>query len=715
MKVIHDQRAGRTRGFGAARPKKIPKFNLVTYGYMSDHSAVPLQPIDAILVGAGKMARHHAEALDRCPEARLAAIVDPDSEALGALGERFPRAKRYSTLDEALESTPAENRSVHICTPPATHPAQAQTAIGAGAHVYVEKPFALSEAEARTVLDAAAEQGVHVCSGHQLLFEPPARRIRELVPALGLIAHVESYFAFRPVRRDSSGRRAMAADQQLFDVLPHPTYLLLDALEAASPNDPLEVVGVTVGTEGTVHALLRRGKVTGVLVVTLSGRPVESYLRVVGTQGTAQGDFIRGTTQLQPGPGTSGLSKLAAPYRASGQLAVKTSVALARRAANRQKSYPGLVELFSAFYAAIHKGGEPALPPEHILDTVGVCEAIQNAVEGSRSTTVRGERERQSDQAAVLITGGTGLLGRAVVRELAGASAHPVSLSRREPPPWDRRDGIEYRIGDLSGEITPSLLDGIDTIIHCAAETSGGWEDHQANSIDATEKLIRAAASAGVKQFVQVSSIAVLAAPENGKPLDERSPLEPDSRKLGPYGWGKAESEKRAAELGRKLGIDVKIVRPGPIVDFERYDPPGRLGRRLGPLFVAVGSPDEVVPLVDLRFAAEALAWIATNFEEAPDVLNLLSPDLPTRGELTRRLEKSSAGVKAAWLPRMVLNPLSWSATGAQRLLKPKRQPTDIAKAFSSPAYDTGLVNELVRRMESRKSAEPEKGGRTAA
>jgi len=661
--------------------------------------------IDVILVGAGKMAHHHAQALSRCAEVRLSAIVDPNAEALQEFGDRFQAAERFPALDLALESLPGGHRAVHICTPPATHPELAQTAIRNGAHVYVEKPFAFSTDEARAVLDAAAQNGVHVCAGHQLLFEPPARRIRELFPSLGNVAHVESYFSFRPIRRDSSGRRAMAADQQLFDVLPHPTYLLLDALEAAAPAGALEVVGATVGSEGTVHALLRRGQVTGVLVVTLSGRPVESYLRVVGTQGTSHGDFIRGTTQLQPGPGTSGLSKLAAPYRASGQLAVGTSVALARRAANRQRSYPGLVELFSAFYEAIQSGGKPALPPGHILDTVTVCEAIQHAVEGSRPAVIQTHEEKQVDRRNVLVTGGTGLLGQAVVRELVKAYAHPVSLSRREPAPWDRQDGVEYRVGDLAEEITPDMLDGIDTVIHCAAETSGGWDDHQANSVDATEKLIRAAASAGVKRFVQVSSIAVLAAPENGKPLDEQSPLEPDPRNLGPYGWGKAKSESLARELGDEFEIDVKVVRPGPIVDFDRFDPPGRLGRRLGPLFVAVGSPDEVVPLVDLRFASKVLAWMAANFNDAPDVLNLLSPELPTRRELVERLKRSSAGVRSAWIPNAVLNPLSWTATGAQRVLKPKRQPMNLAKAFSSPAYDTGLAQGLARRFEEKSHA----------
>ena len=146
----------------------------------------------------------------------------------------------------------------------------------------------------------------------------PHRRLQEeLLPALGTISHIESYFSFRPVRRTPDGRVPLRPDLQLLDILPHPVYLLLSVLERAG-SGPIELAATQVGAGGTVHALLRQGATTGVLTVTLEGRPVESYLRVVGSNGSICADFVRGTVQRHIGPGTSGhrQGKLA-PYRSS--------------------------------------------------------------------------------------------------------------------------------------------------------------------------------------------------------------------------------------------------------------------------------------------------------------------------------------------------------------------------------------------------------------
>ena len=111
-------------------------------------------------------------------------------------------------------------------------------------------------------------------------------------------ANIESYFSFRPVRRTPDGRLPLRPDLQLLDILPHPVYLLLSVLERAG-SGPVELTATEIGAGGTIHALLRRGATTGVLTVTLEGRPVESYLRVVGSNGSAFSDFVRGTVQRQ--------------------------------------------------------------------------------------------------------------------------------------------------------------------------------------------------------------------------------------------------------------------------------------------------------------------------------------------------------------------------------------------------------------------------------
>jgi nucleoside-diphosphate-sugar epimerase len=119
---------------------------------------------------------------------------------------------------------------------------------------------------------------------------------------------------------------------------------------------------------------------------------------------------------------------------------------------------------------------------------------------------------------------------------------------------------------------------GRDIVIHAAAETAGGWEEHQRNSLDATEQMIRGSALAGVRRFLQVSSLAVLAK-GTGAPIGDDHPLEPDRKGSGLYVWGKLESERLAVELGRDLGLDVKVVRLGALVNYADFDPPGAAGK----------------------------------------------------------------------------------------------------------------------------------------
>jgi len=232
-------------------------------------------------------------------------------------------------------------------------------------------------------------------------------------------------------------------------------------------------------------------------------------------------------------------------------------------------------------------------------------------------------------------------------------------------------------------------MEDVDVVIHCAAETAGGKAAHERNSIGATERLVRAAAKAGVRTLVHVSSLAVLASSPARKTLDESSALEVASDRCGPYVWGKLESERIAVALGAELGLDVKIVRPGAIIDDDRFEPPGRLGKRLGNVFVAVGPRRSRIGTVDVDFAGRAIAWMATHVADAPAVINLLTPDLPTRRELIARLRRANPDISVVWLPRALVQMLSWLAMPLQRVLRPGSPPINIARAFSSQTYDT--------------------------
>jgi uncharacterized protein YbjT (DUF2867 family) len=99
--------------------------------------------------------------------------------------------------------------------------------------------------------------------------------------------------------------------------------------------------------------------------------------------------------------------------------------------------------------------------------------------------------------ASILLTGGTGTLGRLVVPRLRDAGCPVRVLSRHAHEP---ADGVEYVTGDLTtGEGVDAAVVGTGTVVHCAGTSSG--DDEKART------LVRAATAAGVEHLVYISVV----------------------------------------------------------------------------------------------------------------------------------------------------------------------------------------------------------------
>jgi predicted dehydrogenase len=113
-------------------------------------------------------------------------------ESAEAFASDFDIPTAYGSYDELVAAPDVD--AVYVATPHPWHARNALLAIEAGKHVLVEKPFTLTEAEARTVADAARERGVLVLEAMWTRYLPHMVRIREIV-ASGTLGDVRTLIA----------------------------------------------------------------------------------------------------------------------------------------------------------------------------------------------------------------------------------------------------------------------------------------------------------------------------------------------------------------------------------------------------------------------------------------------------------------------------------------------------------------------------------------
>lgn len=130
------------------------------------------------LVGCGRIAATHLQALKSIDEAEIVAVADqnPDAAAAFAASGGCPS---YVDYREMIDKTAPE--VVCICTPPVTHPEIAIHAMEQGAHVLCEKPFAIHTVCAARMVDAAERTGRYLTMASKFRFVEDIGKALQLV------------------------------------------------------------------------------------------------------------------------------------------------------------------------------------------------------------------------------------------------------------------------------------------------------------------------------------------------------------------------------------------------------------------------------------------------------------------------------------------------------------------------------------------------------
>jgi len=162
----------------------------------------------------------------------------------------------------------------------------------------------------------------------------------------------------------------------------------------------------------------------------------------------------------------------------------------------------------------------------------------------------------------ILVTGGGGFLGGAIVRRLL-ARGDAVRVLARSDYPEIRDAGATLIRGDLaSHDDVRQACEGCEAVIHVAARV-GGWGSHDAfyeTNVVGTDNLLAACAEHGIGRLVYTSTPSVVHQGHDLRGVDESVPYA--RRFLAHYPATKAIAERRVLEANGRSGLSTIALRP---------------------------------------------------------------------------------------------------------------------------------------------------------
>ena len=349
---------------------------------MSDHP--PPARLNIGLVGCGQFADAHLQQLQRIPGARVVALCDRHRDLAAQAGARFGVDALFESLDDMLAG--AKPDVVHVTTPAHTHFSVAAQCLLAGCHVYVEKPFTLTGAEARELVEMAGERALKLCVGHDQLFDPAWLALKDAVAAgaIGPVCHVESVLGY-PITGQfgaqvtgDRGHWVRRLPGGLFhNTISHPLYRITEFLADDEPRVTASWFILPERDFPTELQVYLRGRtVTGSLTFASTIAP-QRIARVYGPRGGLEVDLdARVLRRIGPADAPGAFAKLLTPWRHWFEAGrnLRRNVAAFLRADLHY--FAGLRTLCEQFYDSIQTGAEPPIPAREIVRTTDIMDRI---------------------------------------------------------------------------------------------------------------------------------------------------------------------------------------------------------------------------------------------------------------------------------------------------------------------------------------------------
>jgi nucleoside-diphosphate-sugar epimerase len=267
----------------------------------------------------------------------------------------------------------------------------------------------------------------------------------------------------------------------------------------------------------------------------------------------------------------------------------------------------------------------------------------------------------------IFLTGGTGFLGKHVVRQLL-ADGHTVRCLVRPSSDVESLnasvpDTDRVRLHLVPGQIqrlTADMLAGCNAVCHVAAAMKGATAALFVDNVVGLRKLLKVTQAAGTQRVVFVSSLAVYdtSGLKTNAVLDESCPLEPQPQLRDPYTYSKLAGELVAWEAHQAGRCPLVVIRPGVIYGPGRDPLSSRVGLNFGSVLIKMGGSQNL-PYVRVEACAAGVALAVTTPGIEGEAFNLLDGELTTARAFLRQYRRSRRGLRVIPIPGWAIQPLS--------------------------------------------------------
>jgi len=527
------------------------------------------------LIGVGEAAQAHADAIKSLKNIRLEGIIDPDLERARTFAWRNGLAAAASLRDMLAVQT---LDAVHILASAGARLELMGEALSSGLSILAESPLAqdFRGAEALVRATAATAPGT-LAANHHFLFHPAFARLAEFAAdrRYGPLLNVSATVALaRPVPCFAAGQ--------------HPADILL--AEAAHPLS--QILSLT----GPVLRWKVLAATPDALAIALTGREGDAQLSLrfgatypvweiaaFCADGILKADMLRNRFVCEERSKNSEILDNFLEARRLGRALLREArrnlMAYGRTFLGLGRPRDGVQQSLVNAIAAFHRRDLPSIStPQGAAQIVRLCEDI--AAEAFPAPQVRARAASIAFRPQAVVLGGTGFLGRHIVKALADRGVKVAALSR-SPANMDDDEHVRFLRGDvLDGKTLCRLTDGAAVLINASGLDAGSdWASRERRSQTMIANLIAACRLGGVHRLIHLSSVDALYLGDRDDVMTGRASADPHDWQRHPRARAKGLEEIALLTAFEESLLPVSILRPGIVVGEGGTPYPTAVGR----------------------------------------------------------------------------------------------------------------------------------------